>query len=86
MESTELKRLLALAVRAAQTPAGMLLDYFTDRALCVERKSDGSPVSIADREAENTIRTCCWAIRSPRALTCWAKNLERKTPTRAIAG
>ena len=56
MEATELKHLLALAVRAAQTPAGMLLDYFTDRALCVERKSDGSPVSIADREAEHTIR------------------------------
>ncbi len=56
MEATELKRLLALAVRAAQTPAGMLLDYLTDHALCVERKSDGSPVSIADREAEHAIR------------------------------
>ncbi len=56
MEATELKRLLALAVRAAQTPAGMLLDYFADRALSVERKGDGSPVSIADREAETAIR------------------------------
>ena len=56
MEAAERKHLLALAVRAAQAPAGMLLDYFTDRALCVERKSDGSPVSIADREAEHVIR------------------------------
>ena len=56
MDAEELKRLLALAVRAAQTPAGMLLDYFTDRSLCVERKDDGSPVSIADREAETAIR------------------------------
>lgn len=56
MDATELKRLLALSIRAAQTPSGMLRDYFTDRALCVERKGDGSPVSIADREAETTIR------------------------------
>ncbi len=56
MDADELKHLLALSIRAAQTPAGMLLDYFTDRALCVERKSDGSPVSIADREAETAIR------------------------------
>lgn len=56
MDAPKLDRLLALAVRAAQKPAGMLLDYFTDHALCVERKSDGSPVSIADREAETTIR------------------------------
>ena len=56
MDSTELKRLLDLSVRAAQTPAVMLLDYFTDRALRVERKDDGSPVSIADREAETAIR------------------------------
>lgn len=56
MDSTKLEYLLDLAVRAAQTPAGMLLDYFSDRGLCVERKGDGSPVSIADREAETTIR------------------------------
>lgn len=56
MDAAELKHLLALATRAAQTPAGMLLEYFADRALCVERKGDGSPVSIADREAETAIR------------------------------
>ena len=56
MNATELKRLLDLAARAAQTPAGMLLDYFSDRALCIERKDDGSPVSIADREAETAIQ------------------------------
>ena len=57
MDATELKRLLALSIRAAQTPAGRLLDYFADPALRVEWKGDGSPVSIADREAEATIRT-----------------------------
>ena len=56
MDVAELKRLLALSIRAAQTPAGLLLDYFSDLALSVERKGDGSPVSIADREAEITIR------------------------------
>ena len=56
MDAAELKRLLGLSIRAAQTPAAMLLDYFTDRALHIERKDDGSPVSIADREAETAIR------------------------------
>ena len=56
MDTTKLKHLLALSIRAAQTPAGMLLDYFTDPALSIERKGDGSPVSIADREAETAIR------------------------------
>ena len=56
MDATQLKNLLALSIRAAQTPAGMLLDYFSDLALSVERKSDGSPVSIADRAAEAAIR------------------------------
>ena len=56
MDAGELKRLLALAARAAQTPAGLLLDYFSDLALSVEYKGDGSPVSIADREAETAIR------------------------------
>ena len=57
MNATELKELLALSIRAAQTPAGILLDYFMDRALRVERKGDGSPVSVADREAETAIRS-----------------------------
>ncbi len=57
MDATRLERLLALSIRAARTPTGLLLNYFADRALHVERKSDGSPVSIADREAETTVRT-----------------------------
>ena len=56
MDTTKLKHLLALSIRAAQTPAGLLIDYFSDLALSVERKGDGSPVSIADREAETAIR------------------------------
>ena len=57
MDTVELKHLLALSIRAAQTPAGILLDYFMDRAFSVERKGDGSPVSVADREAETAIRS-----------------------------
>ena len=56
METTKLEYLLALATRAAQTPAGMLIDYFSDLMLSVEHKGDGSPVSIADREAETAVR------------------------------
>ncbi len=57
MDTGTLERLLALAIHAAQAPAGMLLNHFTDRNLAVERKGDGSPVTVADREAETTIRT-----------------------------
>ena len=57
MDAVIVERLLALSIRAAQTPTGILLKYFTDRALHVERKDDGSPVSIADREAETMVRT-----------------------------
>ncbi len=56
MDVAELKRLLPLAIRAAQTPSGLLLDYFSDLTLNVEHKGDGSPVSMADREAETAIR------------------------------
>lgn len=56
MHPGTLEHLLPLAVQAAQAPAGMLLTHFKDRALSVERKDDGSPVTVADREAETTIR------------------------------
>ncbi len=56
MKTGTLEHLLALAVRAAQTPAAMLLEHFRRRELSVERKDDGSPVTVADREAETAIR------------------------------
>ncbi len=46
---------LALAVRAAERAAETLLTHFRDRGLVVETKADGTPVSRADREAENII-------------------------------
>ena len=56
MQTGTLERLLALAVQAAQTPAGIILNHFADCELSVEQKSDGSPVTVADREAETAIR------------------------------
>ena len=56
MQTGTLERLLPLAVQAAQTPAGLILNHFTGRDLSVERKGDGSPVTVADREAETAIR------------------------------
>ncbi len=56
MDTGTLARLLALAIRAAQAPSGMLRKPWTDRELSVERKRDGSPVTMADREAETAIR------------------------------
>ena len=52
----DLSALLQLAVDAAQEPAEIILDYFNQTALQVERKSDHSPVTEADREAEQRIR------------------------------
>ncbi len=56
MKTPALERLLAVAVRAAQTPTGIILKHFEDRTLNVEQKGDGSPVTVADREAEDAIR------------------------------
>ncbi len=56
MRTGTLEHLLALAIQAAQAPTGILLTHFRDRALSVEQKGDGSPVTVADREAETVIR------------------------------
>jgi histidinol-phosphatase len=45
-----------VAVPAAQQAGQLALGYF-DRGLTVETKSDQSPVTIADREAESLLRT-----------------------------
>jgi histidinol-phosphatase len=58
-ESTDALRLdliLALATRAAQGPSERILSGFRSPALAVESKSDGSPVTVFDREAEQQIR------------------------------
>ena len=51
-----LPSLLELAVAAAQHPADFILSGFRNDSLSAERKSDGSPVTHYDREAERRVR------------------------------
>jgi histidinol phosphatase-like enzyme (inositol monophosphatase family) len=51
-----LPTLLELAVAAARHPADFILSGFRNDALSAERKSDGSPVTHYDREAERRVR------------------------------
>ena len=53
---TDLAELLQLAIDASQYPGDVLLDYFCQPNLEVQRKADQSPVTRADREAEGLIR------------------------------
>jgi histidinol-phosphatase len=48
---------LALAVDAARRAGQVTLQYFRRDDLAVERKRDDSPVTIADRQAEELLRT-----------------------------
>ena len=52
----ELTTLLQSAIEAAQAPACQIVHYFQRPHLSIEEKVDGSPVTIADREAEKMIR------------------------------
>jgi histidinol-phosphatase len=54
MQSADLARLAALAEAAADAARAEILPRF--RRVAVERKSDGSPVTEADRAAERAIR------------------------------
>ena len=51
-----LPSLLELAVEAARCPHDLILSGFRSESLSAERKSDGSPVTHYDREAERMIR------------------------------
>lgn len=51
-----LQQLLFTAIQAAQEAAPQILKRFHQVGLTVEGKPDGSPVTIADKEAEQTIR------------------------------
>jgi histidinol-phosphatase len=51
-----LDRILELARRAALGPSARILSGFRNPALAVEHKSDNSPVTAFDREAEQHIR------------------------------
>src|SRR5882724_7146970 len=49
-------QMLELATRAAVAPSALILSGFRNPSLPVETKSDGSPVTPFDREAEQQIR------------------------------
>jgi histidinol-phosphatase len=51
-----LDRILELAKRAALAPSARIMTGFRSPTLAVERKSDNSPVTAFDREAEQHIR------------------------------
>lgn len=52
----DLSERLELAVAVAREAGLLTLDYFNRRGLDVQRKSDGTPVTVADRRAEEHIR------------------------------
>jgi histidinol-phosphatase len=56
MTAEQLKSLLATAVGAAEEAGPVIRGYFGGDRLGLEQKSDGSPVTLADREAESVIR------------------------------
>jgi histidinol phosphatase-like enzyme (inositol monophosphatase family) len=56
MKSSELKPRYELAKRIAWTAGQSTLRYFQQPGLAVETKKDASPVTIADREAEQLLR------------------------------
>jgi myo-inositol-1(or 4)-monophosphatase len=56
MTDAQLKQLLQTAVEAAQAAAVPIRRYFGGPELGVQQKKDGSPVTLADQEAEAVIR------------------------------
>ncbi len=50
-------QLLETAIQAAQAAAIPIQAYFDQENIYIDKKSDGSPVTRADREAEEVIRT-----------------------------
>ena len=56
MTDEQLKQLLQTAVDAALAAAICIRKYFGSQQLGVQQKRDGSPVTLADQEAEAVIR------------------------------
>ncbi|NDY96459.1 inositol-phosphate phosphatase [Wenzhouxiangella sp. C33] len=52
----DLERALSVARQAAARADGIAMSYFQTANLAVERKSDASPVTVADRHCEEAIR------------------------------
>ena len=57
LTTDQLERLRETAVRAAQAAAVPIQAYFGGQHLNVQHKRDGSPVTLADKEAEAMIRS-----------------------------
>lgn len=55
IDADELKELLTFAVRLAKE-AGEIIHRYYQRSFVAECKQDGSPVTVADREAESYVR------------------------------
>ncbi|MFW5815529.1 MAG: inositol monophosphatase family protein [Wenzhouxiangella sp.] len=55
-ELVDLERALAVARQAAAAADGIAMGHFRTANLAVERKSDASPVTVADRQCEAAIR------------------------------
>lgn len=56
LPATELQQRLDAAIAWSREAGGLILEYFQSRDLAVDRKSDESPVTIADRNAESLLR------------------------------
>ena len=56
MLAAEIQRRLELAIAAGKEAGRLTLQYFQQSNFSVERKSDASPVTIADRAAEELLR------------------------------
>ena len=57
MNENDLKTRLDLAIDAARQAGSLTLRYFNQPNLNVERKRDGTPVTAADRQAEEYLRS-----------------------------
>jgi histidinol-phosphatase len=57
MEQDHLKSRLDLALSAARAAGRLILEHYQTAALAVESKRDSSPVTIADRNAEEFLRS-----------------------------
>ncbi|MBX3437135.1 MAG: histidinol-phosphatase [Planctomycetaceae bacterium] len=57
MSDQSLTSRLNLAVESARAAGDLILRYYQNPELAVEQKADASPVTVADREAEQLLRT-----------------------------
>lgn len=56
-QAADVKQRLALAIEAGKAAGDVTLQYFGQGNYSVELKSDASPVTVADREAETLLRS-----------------------------